>query len=72
MIGVAKEHNGLYILEGKNNCSKRRQHRMIYSSQSTPDLSTIWLHHFRLGHPPFILLKQTFPTLFNTLDPSSF
>ena len=32
MIGVAKEHNGLYILEGKNNCSKRRQHRMAYSS----------------------------------------
>ena len=74
MIGVAKVRNGLYILDGENNCSIRRQQQHVAyssSSQSTSNLSSIWLQHFRLGHPPFRLLKQLFPDLFNSLDPSS-
>jgi len=72
-IGVARVHNGLYILDGKGEGSIRKQHSLAYSSsQSTSNISTIWLHHFRLGYPSFIVLKQMFSSFFNSLDPSNF
>jgi len=67
MIGVAKEQHRLYVLQGESTCPQMRQLRIVCSSQSASDLSNIWLHHFRLGHPPFILLKSMFLALFKTV-----
>ena len=73
MIGMARVHNGLYILDGKGGGFIRKQHSLAYfSSRSASNLPAIWLHHFRLGHPSFIMLKQMFSSLFNSLDPSNF
>ena len=72
MIGVAKEQNELYYLTKESHYPTAGQLRVARSSQSTSDLANIWLHHYRLGHPPFALLKTMFPTLFRTLDPSTF
>ena len=72
MIGVAKEYNGLYILQGENPKPKRRRLGMAYSTETSTNFSSIWLHHLRLGHPPFILLKNMFPSLFRYLEPSDF
>jgi len=71
-IGVAKEQHGLYILQGRSTKPKD-QPQAAYSTQKTAsDRAAIWLHHLCLGHPPFSLVKQMFPTLFRTLDPSIF
>ncbi|GMI89878.1 hypothetical protein HRI_002657100 [Hibiscus trionum] len=69
MIGRAKEINGLYYLENLGG-----QVRILntppssFLSNSTNNKDQIWLHHLRLGHPPFKLLKTMFPSLCKTLD----
>ena len=68
-IGAARETNGLYCLTGK---AQKNQQPVACSSQITANYHQIWLHHYRLGHPPFSLLKSMFPTLFLSLDPSTF
>lgn len=71
MIGVVEEHNGLYFIKRESG-PKGSQQKVACSSQSNSDLANIWLHHYRIGHPPFVLLKSIFPTLFRTLGPSIF
>ena len=71
MIGVAEEHNGLYILH-KADHPKKKQPAIAYSFQSVSASATIWLQQQRLGHHPFPLLKTMFPHLFKSLDPRMF
>jgi len=68
-IGVAREANGLYCLIRK---TSKNQLPVACSSQVTANHHQIRLHHYRLGHPPFTVLKSMFPTLFFSLDPSLF
>ena len=69
-IGAAKEQNGLYYVD--HDVAKENQLNLVCSSQNKPNTDEIWLHHFRLGHPPFRLLKTMFPSLFSGLDGSVF
>ena len=39
---------------------------------SSSNKDTIWLHHLRLGHPSFRVLKVMFPYLFQGSDISEF
>ena len=71
MIGVAEEHNGLYILHEADH-PKEKQPTIACSSQSVSASATIWLQHYRLGLPPFPLLKTMFPHLFKSSHPSMF
>jgi len=34
--------------------------------------STIWLHHYRLGHPSFDVLRYMYPQLFQKLENKKF
>ncbi|CAH9100796.1 unnamed protein product [Cuscuta europaea] len=38
----------------------------------TVNTNTIWLHHKRLGHPSFHVLKTMLPSLFSSIDVSTF
>ncbi|XP_020222808.1 uncharacterized protein LOC109805207 [Cajanus cajan] len=61
-ILTAKEHSGLYLLESEDQSKTK-----IISQQTTFETwanSQIWLHHKRLGHPSFNLIKFLFPHLF--------
>ena len=69
-IGVAKEKGGLYCFVGKASYPSRDQMLVACSSQTIIDHHNIWLHHYRLGHTPFTLLKVLFPTLFHRIDPN--
>nr|KYP62605.1 Retrovirus-related Pol polyprotein from transposon TNT 1-94 [Cajanus cajan] len=66
----AKEQSGLYLLE-----SDDQNKTKIMSQQATSETwanSQIWLHHKRLGHPSFNLLKSLFPHLFTKESVESF
>nr|KYP73851.1 Retrovirus-related Pol polyprotein from transposon TNT 1-94 [Cajanus cajan] len=69
-ILTAKEQSGLYLLE-----SDDQNKTKIISQQATSETwanSQIWLHHKRLGHPSFNLLKSLFPHLFTKESIESF
>ena len=55
--GLAKEKNGLYYLETPN-ASKRVTKNFPLSLLKSSNKDAIWLHHFRLGHPSFGVLKS--------------
>ena len=69
-IGLAKVNDGLYYLEEMSGNKKNKNQLSLTCSSNNK--SEIWLHHFRLGHPSFILLKSMFPSLFKNEDVSSF
>nr|KYP62136.1 Retrovirus-related Pol polyprotein from transposon TNT 1-94 [Cajanus cajan] len=69
-ISTAKEQSGLYLLE-----SNDQRKTKIMSQQATSETwanSQIWLHHKRLGHPSFNLIKSLFPHLFTKESIESF
>ena len=67
-IGLAKERNGLYHLE----ISQKTTSNLPVSLLSSSNKDAIWLHHYRLGHPSFRVLKIMFPQLFIGSDISEF
>ena len=71
MIGLSKEHNGLYYLCTSNK-SKLVKSTLSTSFFSSSNKYVIWLHHRCLGHVSFSTLKIMFPTLFKGLDIQSF
>lgn len=56
-IGLAKERNGLYYLATPN-ASEKVMNKASSSFLSSSNKDTIWLHHFRLGHPSFRVLDK--------------
>ncbi|XP_052729487.1 uncharacterized protein LOC108329231 isoform X9 [Vigna angularis] len=69
-ILTAKEQSGLYFLEFDD-----QSNTQIMSQQATSETwanSQIWLHHQRLGHPSFSLIKSLFPHLFTKESVESF
>ena len=70
MIGHAREWVGFYFLETSSGSGDilPRSHLSTFS----PNKYQIWLHHFRLGHPPFSLLNKMFPSSFTHLDVNNF
>jgi len=63
-IGRAIEWNGLYI-ENPNLSTK--SHSLVTKSAMT-DKEKIHLHHCRMGHPSFQIVKTIFPSLFENID----
>ncbi|KAL5833169.1 hypothetical protein ACOSQ3_016843 [Xanthoceras sorbifolium] len=74
MIGRAKERDGLYYLEESSEQNKSENcFPMSFVSESfKSNKDKIWLHHLRLGHPSFHVLKILFPSLFNKTSVESF
>ena len=70
-IGHAKERDGLYYLEEPRTSSVIKN-KLPLSLLSSSNKDTIWLHHFRLGHPSFGVLKTMFPSLFKGLSAEFF
>ncbi|XP_071905634.1 uncharacterized protein [Coffea arabica] len=68
-IGLAKVNDGLYYLEEMSGNKKNKNQLSLTCSSNNK--SEIWLHHFRLGHPSFMLLKSMFPSLFKNEDGES-
>ncbi|KOM56062.1 hypothetical protein LR48_Vigan10g195400 [Vigna angularis] len=69
-ILTAKEQSGLYLLETNDQSTTN-----ILSLQATSETwanSQIWLHHKRLGHPSFNVIKSLFPHLFTNESVESF
>ena len=66
MIGATEKKNGLYVLNRRTLLPI-----LACTSQSQPLHAEIWFHHYRLGHPPFSLLKTMFPQLFQQVDLST-
>ena len=75
MIGLAKEKVDLYRLELQK--TPRSSHSLITDSRSLiselaiSNKEKIILHHCRLGHPSFRIIKVLFPSLFKTIDVES-
>lgn len=65
MIGRAKEKDGLYCLEIP---AKTRLSHSLISESTLSNKEKIFLHHRRLGHPSFRIVKILFPSLFSKLD----
>lgn len=72
IIGAAKALNGLYYLQRSSEPPVGDQPSLTYSSLLTSTQFDIWPQHFRLGHPPFPLLKTLFLNLFKGVDVSFF
>ena len=74
MIGHAKEVNGLYYLEeSSGEVSALNSSPLSFISESIKtNKNQIWLHHLRLGHPSFRVLKIMFPSLFKGLTVEKF
>lgn len=73
-IGLAKVKDEFYYLEEMSGNKKNNSQLSFICSSSnrSPNKFEILLHHFRLGHPSFILLKSMFPLIFKKEDVSSF
>ena len=71
MIGCAKELEGLYYLETKSGNGGHGSHPH-FSEKVPSNIIQVWLHHLCLQHPPFALLKTTFPLLFGHLNVNEF
>ncbi len=68
-IGRAKEQDGLYYLELPSQHEKSSLHLV---EESSSHKGKFWLHHYRLGHASFRILKIMFPTLFTRLTIEEF
>lgn len=71
-IGLAKEKDGLYHLNTSSGKTPIHNHVSFLSDSLSSNKIQIWLHHFRLGHPSFHVLKHMFPHLFKGINISHF
>ena len=65
-IRLAKEKDGLYYLDTNWETAVFRSQGLVSTSSSK--VNQIWLWLRCLGHPPFPLLKNVFPSLFKNFD----
>jgi hypothetical protein len=75
MIGHARERDGLYYLEAPSQSSITKgklPHFFFVSEHFSSNKEKVWLHHCRLGHPSFRVIKILFPSLFKGLNVESF
>jgi hypothetical protein len=74
MIGHAREWDGLYYLEAPSQSSITKgklSHSFVFAHFSS-NKEKVWLHHRRLGHPSFRVIKIMFPSLFKGLNVENF
>ena len=74
MIGHARDRDGLYYLEAPSqyNITKSKSSHSFVSEVFSFNKEKVWLHHRRLGHPSFRVIKIMFPSLFKGLDVEHF
>jgi len=70
MIGLAKEDNGLQLLEDANMmCGTKSQISLSLLSETTlSNKEKFWLYHLPLGYPSLSALEILFPNLFQKVD----
>lgn len=73
-IGRARERNGLYHLETPSqlNMIKGSPPSSFIAESVLSNKEKNFLHHCRLGHPSFRVIKIMFPSLFKSLDVERF
>ena len=72
MIGHAREKDGLHYLEAPSNPNRTENNLpRSFISEIVSNKAKIWLHHRRLGHPSFNVLKILFLLLFKGIDVES-
>jgi hypothetical protein len=74
MIGHARERDGLYYLEtpSQTSITKGKLSYSFVSEHFSSNKEKVWLHHRRLGHPSFRVIKIMFPFLFKGLNVENF
>ena len=74
MIRHARERDGLYYLKApsQSNITKGKSSHSFVSEVFSFNKEKVWLHHHRLGHPSFRVIKILFPSLFKGLDVEHF
>ena len=70
-IGHARQWNGLYYLEHPNLPPDLQNINAFFSDSITTNREKVFLHHCRLGHPSFRVIKLLFPSFFTKLDVAS-
>ena len=70
-IGHAREWNGLYYLDNPNLPPDLENSNSFFSNSIKTNREKVFLHHCRLGHPSFRVIKSLFPSLFSKLDVES-
>ena len=71
VIGHATEEGGLFLLEAESGTTCPTPYTYL-SKHHTPTEEQVWLSHFRLGHPPSLLLKKIVPNMFEKLNVQNF
>ena len=71
VIRHAREEGGLFFLEVDSGTTCPTPHTYL-SKHHTPTEEQVWLSHFRLGHPPSLLLKKIVPNMFEKLNVQNF
>ena len=74
MIGHAREWDGLYYLKAPSqlNITKGKSSHSFVSEVFSFNKEKVWLHHRRLGHSSFRVIKILFPSLFKGLNVKHF
>jgi transposase InsO family protein len=74
MIGHARERDGLYYLEtpSQSSITKGKLSYSFVFEHFSSNKEKVWLHHRRLGHPSFRVIKVLFPSLFKGLNVENF
>ena len=70
-IGHAREWNDLYYLDHPNLLPDPENNTSFFSDSIKTNREKVFLHHCRLGHPSFRVIKRLFPSLFSNLDVAS-
>ena len=65
VIGHAREEGGLFLLQAQSGTTCPTPHTYL-SWHHPPAEEQVWSSHFRLGHPPFLLLKKYFLNVWKT------
>ena len=65
------EKKGDFLLEAESGTTCPTPH-IYLSEHHTLAEEQVWLSHFCLGHPPFLLLKKIFPNMFEKLNVQNF
>ena len=72
MIGRAREKDGMYHPEASSNPSRIENNLpRLFIFEIVSNKAKIWLHHCRLGHSSFSVLKILFLLLFKGIDVES-
>lgn len=72
MIGHAREQGKLLYLEAPSQSSITKGQTTLFICFKTSIFQRVWLHHRRIGHPSYSVVKSMFSSLSQGLDVENF